>query len=234
MQAILTDYSDPPLALLLSPTPATFPGDEAMSTRSWEVLEGPSGADTKSHTPPTYTVEGTFFGGSLFGFYPFAPAESWRPPADLVFQLRTWMRDRKVLRYRVTDTDIDADVKITHLGRTWGDLDHLDYHLELLETAPLLVTSVAATPAEEAPAGRSVAPGVGIGPIQIPETWIVKDASETVWLVGNHFWSNVEMGWEVYDLNRADRGLGPITDPEAPLEVGWHLKLPGGVPGLEL
>lgn len=233
-------------------TPERLPSDESVRENEWALLRGGLIRHPKEggETPRTHTLAGFFPGGEDYG-EPWAPVETWRPPRDLAFQLRAWMRAGTELRLLATDTDIDANVYIASFSDSWGDRDRLEFTIALTELRALWVDAIASSDAQQEAggsaaevaggtriAGSAVRPGwranlafrqqrAGEPPAPLSDIWTVRQGEGLAVIAAtaygdSHRW--VELAAANADVLRA-AGVDPGSTN---LPGGLRLVVPGG------
>lgn len=230
------------LEVRLLPTPAMLPSSQQVRERSWDLLAGGTVRQPRSGgpTPRAITLNVWFPGGQDYG-EPWAPEESWRPPRDLLDQLRAWMHAGAELRLLVTETDLDVNVWIASLADRWGELDRLYVDLELVELRALWVEVVSQSEAQQQAAETAaLTAGSGLAlrarsemaarlrragepPAPVPDTWIVR-AGQTLPIIAAMAYGDSSRWTEIRDAN-ADRLAGLDLDD---LPTGLQLRVPGG------
>lgn len=219
------------------PNPPTIDVSDGARVRTYTPQDLGSTGFPRGRSPWKLSMRAFLPGGARVGGV-FAPALLWRPPADVVYQLESWMGNGIKLTFIVTDTEINKDVFIVQFARTWGSgYGDVPYTLELQEWRDILVpvdSSSGVTPTG-AVGVSNVGLNTGVSVTSdIPEgtsrtrtqdapssTHTVTDG-ETLYIIAAKELGDGDRWNEIYDLNRDQ-----ISDPDV-IQVGQTLKMPVG------
>lgn len=223
-------------SLAFAATIERFPSSEAIEDQQWRLLRGGLVRQPRDggEQPTVHTVSGYFPGATDFG-EPWALEGIWRPPEDLLHQLRTWMRAGTELRFLVTGTDIDVNVFLSAVEKEFGELDHLNFTLALVELRSIWVEVISQSDAQQGTAASGSARRsrgdlafrlrrAGEPPAPIPDVFITKYAMTLAGVAALCYGDSAR--W--VEIAAANAELLDSLGNPADLPAGTRLKVPGG------